>query len=76
MVMHSEWDIATHSAELYLAQIKQWDFVPECCKQNSIFQLQAIQANYIVIICRQTGDLWSVSSMNTAAAKWQLKNSR
>ena len=26
MVMHSEWDIATHSAELYLAQIKQDQF--------------------------------------------------
>ena len=37
------------------------------------FQLQAILAGHILIICRQTGCILSVSGKGTAATKWQMK---
>ena len=49
---------------------------PEQCKQNAIFQAQAIKTGHISIIYRQTCDILSVSSKGTAAAKWQMKISR
>ena len=44
--------------------------------RTRFFQVQAIKTGRILIIYRQTGDLLSVSSKGTAAAKWRMKISR
>ena len=41
--------------------------------RTQFFQVQAIKTGHIWIIYRQTGDILSVSSQGTAAAKWWMK---
>ena len=43
-------------------------FDPERCKQNAIFQVQAIKAGHISVIYRQTGGVLSVGSTGFAAS--------
>ena len=61
---------------LRLAQMKYRYFVPQSCKQNAIFSVQAIKTGHTSIIYRQIGDILSVSSKGTAATKWRMKISR
>ena len=65
----AEWTITALRAVLRLAQMKHQYFVVEHCKQNAIFQVQAIKKGHISIIDGQTSDTLSVSSKSTAAAK-------
>ena len=65
----AEWTITERQAVLCLAQMKHRYFVPEHCKQNAIFQVQAIKTGHISIIDQQTSDTLLVSSKGTAAAK-------
>ena len=69
VMRRAEWTITARRAVLRLGQMKYRYFVPERCKQNAIFLVQAIKTGHIWIIYRQTGDMLSVSSKGTAAAK-------
>ena len=37
MVLHAQQTIARHNAISTFAQLKHWDFIPECCKQDDFF---------------------------------------
>ena len=53
----TERSIIARQAVLRLAQMKYEYFVPELCKQNAIFQVQAIKIDHISTIYGQTGDI-------------------
>ena len=59
--------------------LPKWNI--DILSQNSasitpFFQVQAIKAGHVSTKYRQTGDILSVSSKGTAAAKWLMKISR
>ena len=70
--LRAEWTITVRQAVLCLAQMKYRyfdpEFGPEICKQNAIFQVQAIKTGHISVIYRKTGDKLLVGSTGTAAA--------
>ena len=46
----------------HFAQMKHWYFVQNAASRLLIFQVQAIKTGHILIICRQTGDIWYIVS--------------
>ena len=50
MVLHTEQAIAMHDAISTLAQMKHWELIPECCKQDVFFKLQAIQTGLVILL--------------------------
>ena len=67
-MLRADLTITARQAVLRLAQMKYRYFVPERCKQNAFFHVQAIKTGHISIIYGQTGDILSVSSKGTGAA--------
>ena len=70
VMWHSEWTITARQVVtvLCLAQMKDRCFDPERCKQNAIFQVQAIKTGHISVMYRQTGGVLSVGSTGFAAS--------
>ena len=78
-MLRAEWTMTAGQGVLRLAQMKYRYFVPEqwtLQAECDFFRCKSSKTGHMSMIYRQTGNILSVSSKGTAAAKWLMKISR